>query len=66
MGLLGHQQLCAKIFVVVKGFLGVRLRVSHCSGTTWKDDSESPFLEMKVIKGKGENYSCPVIRNESF
>lgn len=57
MGLLGHQQLCAKISVVVKGFLRMRLRVSHYSGTTWKDDSEFPFLEMKVIKGKGENHS---------
>lgn len=57
MGLLGDQLLCAKISVVTKEFLGGRLRVSHYSDTTWKGDSESPFLEMKEIQDKAENDS---------
>lgn len=37
--------LCAKILVVMKGFLSRRLCVY--SGTTWKGDSELSYLEMR-------------------
>lgn len=57
MGLLGDQLLRAKISAVIKGFLRGRLRVPHYTGTAWKDDSESPFLEIKEIQDKGENDS---------
>lgn len=55
MGLLGDQPLCAKILVVIKGFLSGRLCVSLYSGTTWKDDSEFPYLEMRETQDKGQN-----------
>lgn len=66
LALLGHQQLCAKISVVVKGFLRTRLCVSHYSGTTWKDDPESSFLEMNPRQRQKLLLWCPVFRNESF
>lgn len=56
MGLLGDQPLCAKIPVVIKGFLSGRLCVSLYSGkVTWRSDSELPYLETREIQDKGRN-----------